>query len=88
MALEETQACHTFAQFLQEAENGDLHADLSKAIRDLIAKLHDHAANTSGKAAGELSLKIKFKLDDAVVNVDDDTAVDGVSQIHFVTISN
>lgn len=65
----------TFAQFLAEAEDGELHADLSNQLRDIVAELTDAAANNGGKAAGLLTLKLGFACDGGVIEVKADYTV-------------
>lgn len=66
----------TFAQFIQQIEEGRLHADLSAALRDIAAEMTDHANNYGDKAAGKLSLSLAFKLENGVFQIAGDFKVE------------
>ena len=65
----------SFAQFLAAIDDGRLHGDLSDDLRDLIAKLHDAAQNSGGKAKGELNIKLLVSMYGGLVEVTADHAV-------------
>lgn len=58
----------SFTLFLQEVEDGRLHGDLSEALRDLVAQLHD-ASGQRGKSSGTLGVTFTLKLDGGVIEV-------------------
>ncbi len=62
----------SFSTFLPMVENGQLHGDLSEALREIVAELNDAARERAGKAAAKLSLKLSFKLEDGVIEVSGD----------------
>lgn len=68
------EAAHSFTSFIAMLEDGQLHHDLSEALRDLNAKMNDHAVN-SGKAKGKLSLNIDFTLNKGVFDITSDFKV-------------
>jgi hypothetical protein len=70
-----TPAARTFTAFLAQVEDGELHEDLTRALTDLIATLHDHAHATGGKPAGTIAITLKFRLDREVVEVAGDLKV-------------
>ncbi len=74
-------------------ENGAFHDDVSKALRGIIGDLTDHKASHGGKPTGELTIKLKFKLDDNVMDImpEYQVKVPKVSRgrsIYFVTPEN
>jgi hypothetical protein len=69
---EDSNSARSFSTFLPLVENGQLHGDLSAELRDIVAALHDAAAERAGKAKAKLTLKLEFKLEDGVVTVSGD----------------
>lgn len=52
-----------FSQFLTAVENGELHGDLTSALRDLVGDLNNAYANAGGKPKAKLVLAIDLALD-------------------------
>jgi hypothetical protein len=73
-SMSDTAIARSFGQFLAEVEDGDLHADLSTTLRDLVAGLHDAAVAGNGRAAGRLTLTLDFKTDGGAIDVASDIA--------------
>jgi hypothetical protein len=59
----------SFSTLLTDLEDGALHAELSDQIKDIVAKLHDTAAEQGGKPSAILTIKMGFKLDSGVIEV-------------------
>lgn len=53
----------TFGQFIGEAEDGQLHTDLSSELETIIAALDETIRSGRSKAKGSLTLTISFVLD-------------------------
>lgn len=62
-------ACHTFGQFLQVIEDGQLHGDLSEALQKISAELSNYQMEHGGTPKATLTLKIDFKLDRGVFEI-------------------
>ncbi len=60
--------------FIAEVEDGELHADLTRALQSLIAELHEGRAAGVSRAAGKLAVTFDFVLADGVVEVRADIA--------------
>ena len=78
---------------LSGLENGAFHDDVSKALRGVIADLSDHKLSHGGKPVGEMTISLKFKLDENVMDIIPDfkVKVPKVSRgrsIYFVTPEN
>lgn len=78
---------------LNSIEGGAFHDDLSKAIRGVVGDLSDHRASHGGKANGEITIKLKFSLDEGMMEIRPDftVKVPKVSRgraIYFVTPEN
>lgn len=78
---------------LSGLENGAFHDDVSKALRGIIGDLTDHKLSHGGKPVGELTINLKFKLDENVMDIIPDykVKVPKVSRgrsIYFVTPEN
>jgi predicted extracellular nuclease len=58
----------SFGVFLGEIEDGRLHGDLTDALRDLVASLHE-AQGRAGKSSGSLTINLAFKMDDGIIEV-------------------
>jgi hypothetical protein len=68
----------SFAILMSTLEGGSLNAELSKELRDLIADMNDHRAAYGGRAVnGEISISLKFKLDEGIMEIAADTKVKG-----------
>lgn len=59
----------TFGGFLGEAEDGQLQADLTKALSELVATISNEAADRGGKPKGKLTLSIALQLDHGAFDV-------------------
>ncbi|MDJ0685370.1 MAG: hypothetical protein QNJ84_11765 [Alphaproteobacteria bacterium] len=68
-------ACFTFAQFLQLLEDGDLHGELSDALKQINAALNQHVLDYGGKPKGKLTVAIDFTLDGGVFDIRADYTV-------------
>jgi len=64
----------SFGTFIAEVEDGELHADLSRALQNLIGELHEGRAVGQARATGTLTIKFDFVLADGVVEVRADIA--------------
>ena len=60
--------CNTAGEFIRSLEDGYFDQDLYQAIRDLSAKMNDHAA-THGTASGSVSITLNFKQDGGVTEI-------------------
>lgn len=78
---EDPNAARSFSTFLPMVENGQLHGDLSEALRDLVAEISDAAAEGGGKAKGEISLTLSFSLDGGMFEVTGKYAVKKPRQV-------
>lgn len=58
-----------FAQFIQEVEEGALHADLSDLLSKIVAELQDVARDRGGKPKAKLTIDFDITLDDGVFMV-------------------
>lgn len=63
-------AANNFAQFIQSLEDGALHADLTAHLQEINHKLSQHVIDHGGKPKGSLTLKIDFRLDQGVFEID------------------
>ncbi|MDR3438985.1 hypothetical protein [Telmatospirillum sp.] len=61
-----------FSTLVSQLEDGQLHADLTTQIQDLVATLQDHAHEHGGKPAGKITLTIDMKYADGVFDVQAD----------------
>lgn len=57
------QQLRSFALYLQELADGELHHDLTEEMRKLVVAMRDSALANGGKASGALTLKIGVKID-------------------------
>lgn len=57
----------SFGTFLADIEEGQLHADLSRALQDAVAALHDIRVEQGGKPKATLTLKLEMMLDGDVI---------------------
>lgn len=64
-----------FSQFIAEAEYGQLDADLSATLQQLVATCVDYALSHSGKVEAQLNLKLKFKLKDGLFSIESDPSM-------------
>lgn len=65
----DTYALHNFSQVIAALEDGDLNANLTDKMRDLIAEINDVAKEKGGKAGGTITLTVAFKYDSGVIEV-------------------
>lgn len=63
------EAAHSFASFVQMLEDGQLHADLSTALRDLNAEMNDYASAYGKSAKGKLVVTFNFTLEKAIFTI-------------------
>lgn len=54
---------------LTALEGGAFHDDVSKAMRQVIQDLSDHGHSHGGKPVGELTINLKFKLDNNTMDI-------------------
>lgn len=64
-----------FGQILATLQDGKMHADLSDASRDLIARMEEAAINAGGKSKGKLTITLDYKVEGGVVEIMGDFAV-------------
>jgi hypothetical protein len=65
----------TFADFVRMLENGELHQDLSRELRNINAAMENHAMENAGKAKAKLTLTIDFSLDKGIYEMTADPKV-------------
>ena len=65
----------TFAILLGSFEDGALNGDLTQAVQDLVARLHDVARDRGGSPGGSITIKLGFKLDGGVIETKSDFTV-------------
>lgn len=66
--------CNTLGEWMRTIEEGAFDQDCYSAVRELSAKLDDHA-NVYGTAAGKLVISIDFSRDDSVTTLKADFKV-------------
>jgi len=59
-----------FGTFVADVEDGELHTELTKAVREIVAELHNVAMDQGGSPKGALSITLGFKLDRGVIEVE------------------
>lgn len=59
----------TFSQLLGALNDGELHQDMSEDMREMVAKLHDHAREHGGKPSATMTLTVEMKLDGGLIMV-------------------
>ena len=62
----------SFASLLNHLEDGELVTDLSKSLRELVAAIEDHKANTGKAGKGDITIKLHFTADEGVIDVKSD----------------
>ncbi len=67
-AQQNAPVARTFGVFLGDIEDGRLHNDLTDALRDLVAQMHE-AQGRTGKSSGSLAITLAFKLEDGIIEV-------------------
>jgi hypothetical protein len=65
----------TFAAFLAMVEDGRLAADLSDGLSELVGELHNAAREGNGKAKGQITIALGFKLEGGVIEVAGDCKI-------------
>ena len=71
----------TFSILVASFEDGQLNSDMTQAVQDLVARLHDVARDRGGSPGGTLTLKIGFKLDGGVIETKTDFSVNMPKEI-------
>lgn len=79
-------ATHSFSSFLSVVQDGQLHADLTRELQDLIGDLQNAYLNQGGTPKGELTIKFGFKLEDGVTEVTGNFSVTGPKPVRGKTI--
>ena len=79
-------ATYSFSSFLGVVQDGQLHADLTKELRDLIGDLQNAYINQGGTPKGELTIKFGFKLEDGVTEVTANFPATGPKPVRGKTI--
>lgn len=65
----------SFSILLASFEDGQLNGDLTQAVQDMVARLHDVARDRGGSPAGAITIKLGFKLDGGVIETKSDFTV-------------
>lgn len=61
--------CNTLGEFVRTLEDGQFDQDCYAAIRDLSAKLNEHAWNSGGKAKGKIVITLDIAQEGAVSEI-------------------
>lgn len=65
-----TEGVHrAFATLVGDLEDGALHDELSRAVPEIVAQLHDILVQQGGKPKAKLTLTLGFVLDSGVIEV-------------------
>lgn len=59
----------TFGILIAGLEDGQLNQDLTQAVSDIVARLHDTERDQGGSPSGTLTLKLAMKLDGGVIEI-------------------
>lgn len=59
----------TFSILVAGLEDGQLNQDLTDAVSEIVARLHDTERDQGGSPAGTLTLKLGMKLDGGVIEI-------------------
>lgn len=62
-------ACNTLGEFVRTLEDGQFDADCYEAIKDLHAKLNEHAWHNGGKSKGKVTISLDFTQEGAVTEI-------------------
>ena len=62
-------ACNTLGEFVRTLEDGQFDADCYGAIRDLAAKLNEHAQHNGGKSKGKVVITLEFSQEAAISEI-------------------
>lgn len=65
----------TFTEFVAQLEDGQVQADATDQLKELVEAMHRRAETTGGKPKGKLTLTVDLKLDDGVFEVNANIAV-------------
>lgn len=68
-AMVEDKNNRSFSHWLTTLEKGHLHADLSKELENLVAKLHDLREGGISEPTASITVKLNFKLEKRMVIV-------------------
>lgn len=84
---------HLFSDLVMRAEDGVLNQELSIALQDLVASLHDDLMARGGKPVGAIDLKLAFKLDDGMIEIRTEFKVKAPKQVrrrsmYYITPEN
>ena len=64
-----------FTQFVQSIDNGDFHADMDEALRDVVAAMHDVYQQAGGKPKAKIAITFDLKLDGGTIEVNTDKKI-------------
>jgi hypothetical protein len=64
----------SFATLISDLEDGELHADLSRAVQNIVGELQNIAGARGGKPKATLTLKLDITLDSGMVVIAADVA--------------
>jgi hypothetical protein len=62
-------ACNTLAEFVRTLEDGQFDADCYAAIRELAAKMNEHAWHNGGKSKGKVTITLDFGQEGQVCSI-------------------
>lgn len=62
-------ACNTLGEFVKSLEDGQFDADCYAAVRDLSAKLNEHAWSAGGRAKGKVTISLDFAQEGGVTEI-------------------
>lgn len=62
-------ACNTLGEFVRSLEDGQFDADCYAAIRDLSAKLNEHAWSAGGRAKGKVTISLDFAQEGGITEI-------------------
>ena len=62
-------ACSTLGEFVRSLEDGQFDADCYQEIKDLSAKLQEHAWRNGGKAKGKATITLDFNQDGGITEI-------------------
>lgn len=71
----DTGQLRSFTALLGAVEDGQFHADLTDALREIVAELQDSFRDQGGKPKARLDLSFDFRLDGGVIEVNCDLKV-------------
>lgn len=62
-------ACNTLGEFVRTVEDGQFDADCYEGIKDLNAKLHEHAWANGGRAKGKVTITFDITQDGGITEI-------------------